>query len=121
MKIVVIGGSGLIGKNLVSILRQQGHEALSASPSSGVNALTGEGLAAALVGARSPARPTADPADHGLARAPARIQAPALGRQAGAATTSARLARRRPHPIPTRMRSHARVGRTCWKTCVECA
>src|SRR3954466_15729398 len=51
MKIVVIGGSGLIGKKLVPILRQQGHEAVSASPSSGVNAVTGEGLAGALVGA----------------------------------------------------------------------
>jgi len=51
MKIVVIGGSGLIGKKLVAILRQQGHEAVSASPSSGVNALTGEGLAGALAGA----------------------------------------------------------------------
>src|SRR6476660_5781656 len=51
MKIVVIGGSGLIGKKLVPILRQQGHEAVSASPSSGVNALTGEGLAGTLVGA----------------------------------------------------------------------
>src|SRR5262245_14662151 len=51
MKIVVIGGSGLIGKKLVPILRQKGHEAVSASPSSGVNAVTGEGLAGALVGA----------------------------------------------------------------------
>jgi len=51
MKIVVIGGSGLIGKKLVSILRKKGHEAVSASPSSGVNALTGEGLAEAFVGA----------------------------------------------------------------------
>src|SRR4051794_39056694 len=51
MKIVVIGGSGLIGKKLVPILRERGHEAVSASPSSGVNALTGEGLAGALVGA----------------------------------------------------------------------
>ena len=51
MKIVVIGGSGLIGKKLVPILRQQGHEAVSASPSSGVNTLTGEGLAGALAGA----------------------------------------------------------------------
>src|SRR6476659_8059177 len=51
MKIVVIGGSGLIGKKLVPVLRQQGHEAVSASPSSGVNALTGEGLAGALAGA----------------------------------------------------------------------
>src|SRR3954454_21485270 len=51
MKIVVIGGSGLIGKKLVPILRQRGHEAVPASPSSGVNALTGEGLAGALAGA----------------------------------------------------------------------
>lgn len=52
MKIVVIGGSGLIGKKLVPILRQKGHEAVSASPSSGVNAFTGEGLAGALAGAK---------------------------------------------------------------------
>src|SRR6478672_1957002 len=51
MKVVVIGGSGLIGRKLMPILRQQGHEAVSASPSSGVNAVTGEGLAGALVGA----------------------------------------------------------------------
>ncbi len=49
MKIVVIGGSGLIGKKLVNVLRQRGHEAVAASPSSGVNTITGEGLAAALV------------------------------------------------------------------------
>ena len=49
MKIVVIGGSGLIGKKLIPLLR--GHEAVSASPSSGVNSLTGEGLAQALAGA----------------------------------------------------------------------
>jgi uncharacterized protein YbjT (DUF2867 family) len=48
MKIVVIGGSGLIGKKLVSNLRQHGHEAVPASPSTGVNTLTGEGLADAL-------------------------------------------------------------------------
>src|SRR6187549_3268729 len=51
MKIVVIGGSGLIGKKLIPLLRQRGHEAVSASPSSGVNTLTGEGLADALAGA----------------------------------------------------------------------
>jgi uncharacterized protein YbjT (DUF2867 family) len=51
MKVVVIGGSGLIGKKLVPLLRGQGHEAVPASPSSGVNALTGEGLANALTGA----------------------------------------------------------------------
>lgn len=52
MKIVVIGGSGLIGKKLIPILRKLGHEAVAASPSSGVNALTGEGLAQALAGAQ---------------------------------------------------------------------
>jgi uncharacterized protein YbjT (DUF2867 family) len=52
MKIVVIGGSGLIGKKLIPLLRRQGHEAVSASPSSGVNTITGEGLAKALAGAQ---------------------------------------------------------------------
>jgi uncharacterized protein YbjT (DUF2867 family) len=52
LKIVVIGGSGLIGKKLVKILREQGHEVVAASPSSGVNTLTGEGLAEALTGAQ---------------------------------------------------------------------
>lgn len=51
MKIVVIGGSGLIGSQVVDKLRQQGHEAISASPKSGVNTLTGEGLAEVLTGA----------------------------------------------------------------------
>jgi uncharacterized protein YbjT (DUF2867 family) len=51
MKIVVIGGSGLIGKKLVTRLRERGHEAVAASPSSGVNAVTGEGLADVLVDA----------------------------------------------------------------------
>jgi uncharacterized protein YbjT (DUF2867 family) len=51
MKVVVIGGSGLIGKKLVTILRKKGHEVLAASPSSGVNSLTGEGLDQALAGA----------------------------------------------------------------------
>ncbi|WP_345715834.1 SDR family oxidoreductase [Luteolibacter yonseiensis] len=52
MRIVVIGGSGLIGRSLVSKLRQEGHEVIAASPSSGVNAVTGEGLAEALAGAK---------------------------------------------------------------------
>lgn len=52
MKIVVIGGSGLIGKKLVMNLRQRGHEVVAASPSSGVNTVTGEGLAQALAGAQ---------------------------------------------------------------------
>jgi uncharacterized protein YbjT (DUF2867 family) len=52
MKIVVIGGSGLIGRKLVNNLRQHGHEVVAASLSSGVNVLTGEGLADALSGAQ---------------------------------------------------------------------
>src|SRR5580765_3560731 len=52
MKIIVIGGSGLIGKKVVKNLGQQGHEVVAASPSSGVNTVTGEGLAQALAGAQ---------------------------------------------------------------------
>ncbi len=52
MKIVVIGGSGLIGKKLVKNLRERGQEATAASPSSGVNTITGEGLGKALAEAQ---------------------------------------------------------------------
>src|SRR3954468_3874810 len=52
LKIVVIGGTGLIGTKVVNNLRQRGHEALAASPSTGVNTLTGEGLKEALAGAQ---------------------------------------------------------------------
>ncbi|NWB98663.1 SDR family oxidoreductase [Pseudomonas gingeri] len=52
MKIVVIGGKGLIGSNIVSRLRLNGHETLAASPSTGVNTLTGQGLSEVLVGAQ---------------------------------------------------------------------
>src|SRR5712692_3930698 len=52
MKIVIVGGTGLIGARLVNNLRQQGHEAVAASPSRGINSVTGEGLAAALAGAQ---------------------------------------------------------------------
>src|SRR3954454_95434 len=52
MKIVVVGGSGLIGTKLVNKLRQLGHEIVAASPASGVNTITGEGLAQALTGAQ---------------------------------------------------------------------
>ena len=52
MKIVVIGGTGLIGTKLVHNLRQQGHEVVAASPSSGVNTLTGDGLAEGARGCR---------------------------------------------------------------------
>src|SRR5881394_4246469 len=51
MKIVVIGGTGLIGSKLVTKLREHGHEAVAASPNSGVNTITAEGLAEALKGA----------------------------------------------------------------------
>ena len=50
MKIVVIGGSGLIGSNLVTKLREQGHEAIAASPNSGVNTVTGVKHVASPVG-----------------------------------------------------------------------
>ena len=50
MKIVVIGGTGLIGSKTVAILRQAGHEVVAASPRSGVNAITGEGLKEAMAG-----------------------------------------------------------------------
>lgn len=52
MKIVVIGGTGLIGSKTVAILRKSGHEAVAASPKGGVNTVTGEGLKEALTGAR---------------------------------------------------------------------
>jgi uncharacterized protein YbjT (DUF2867 family) len=51
MKLVIIGGTGLIGSRLVTRLREHGHEAVPASPDTGVNTLTGEGLAEALQGA----------------------------------------------------------------------
>ena len=51
MKIVVIGGTGLIGSKLITKLREHGHEAVAASPNTGVNTLTGEGLAEVLKGA----------------------------------------------------------------------
>ena len=52
MKIVVIGGTGLIGSKTVAILRQGGHDAIAASPKSGVDTITGEGLREALSGAQ---------------------------------------------------------------------
>lgn len=52
MKIVVIGGTGLIGSKLVKILRERGHDALAASPNTGVNTITREGLAQAMDGAQ---------------------------------------------------------------------
>jgi uncharacterized protein YbjT (DUF2867 family) len=52
MKIVVIGGTGLIGSKTVAILRQGGHEVVAASPKSGINTITGEGLKEALAGAQ---------------------------------------------------------------------
>src|SRR3954453_12305579 len=52
MKIVIIGGTGLIGSKTVAILRQGGHEVVAASPQSGVNSITGEGLKEAMAGAQ---------------------------------------------------------------------
>ena len=52
MKIVVIGGTGLIGSKVVDILKSKGHEIVAAAPNTGVNTITGEGLDAALAGAR---------------------------------------------------------------------
>jgi uncharacterized protein YbjT (DUF2867 family) len=51
MKLVIIGGTGLIGSKLVTTLREQGHEAVAAAPETGVNTLTGQGLTEALRGA----------------------------------------------------------------------
>src|SRR5437588_11774805 len=52
MKIVVIGGTGLIGSKAVAILRQSGHEVVAASPNTGVNTMTGEGVKEAVAGAQ---------------------------------------------------------------------
>jgi uncharacterized protein YbjT (DUF2867 family) len=51
MKIVVVGGTGLIGSQVVALLRDSGHEAVAAAPTTGVDTLTGQGLAQALNGA----------------------------------------------------------------------
>lgn len=51
MKIVVAGGTGLIGSKLVALFREQGHEAAAAAPDSGVNTVTGEGLTQVLISA----------------------------------------------------------------------
>ena len=48
MKIVVIGGTGLIGTKVVAQLRQRGHQVIAASPATGINTITGEGLAEAM-------------------------------------------------------------------------
>src|SRR5215831_6735738 len=50
MKIIVIGGTGLIGSKVVANLKQKGHEALAAAPNTGVNTITGEGLKEAMAG-----------------------------------------------------------------------
>jgi len=52
MKIVVIGGTGLIGSKVVEKLKQKGHEAIAATPNTGVNTITGEGVREALAGAQ---------------------------------------------------------------------
>ena len=52
MKIVVIGGTGLIGSKVVANLKQKGHEAIAAAPNTGVNTITGKGLKEAVAGAK---------------------------------------------------------------------
>jgi hypothetical protein len=52
MKIVVIGGTGLIGSKVIEKLKQKGHEAIAAAPNTGVNTITGEGLKEAMAGAQ---------------------------------------------------------------------
>src|SRR5690348_1725762 len=52
MKIVVIGGTGLIGSKVVEKLKQKGHQAVAAAPKTGVNTITGEGLKEAMAGAQ---------------------------------------------------------------------
>src|SRR5438046_5256227 len=52
MKIVVLGGTGLIGSKVLNLLRAGGHEVVAASPSHGINSITGEGLTDALTGAQ---------------------------------------------------------------------
>jgi nucleoside-diphosphate-sugar epimerase len=52
MKVVVIGGTGLIGSKVVAKLNQHGHQAIAAAPNTGVNTLTGEGVADVLTGAQ---------------------------------------------------------------------
>src|SRR5215216_1500204 len=52
MKIVILGGTGLIGSKVVNLLRARGHEVIAASPSLGINSITGEGLTEALKGAQ---------------------------------------------------------------------
>jgi uncharacterized protein YbjT (DUF2867 family) len=51
MKVVIIGGTGLVGRNLAARLQSRGHDVVAASPSTGVNSLTGEGLEEAMAGA----------------------------------------------------------------------
>jgi nucleoside-diphosphate-sugar epimerase len=53
MKIVVVGGAGLIGSKTVTILRQGGHEVVATSPKSGADTITGEGLKEAMAGAQA--------------------------------------------------------------------
>ena len=57
MKIVILGGTGLIGSKVVNLLRAGGHEVVAASPSQGINSITGEGLTEALTGAQVGRRP----------------------------------------------------------------
>jgi glutamate dehydrogenase/leucine dehydrogenase len=70
MKIVVIGGTGLIGSKTVAILRQGGHEVVAASPNTGVNTITGEGLNSSRPPAATFSRRRPQPASGTMSRYP---------------------------------------------------
>ena len=114
MKIVVIGGTGLIGSKLVEKLRQDGQEPLAASPDSGVNALTGEGLAEALAGRPGRRRrgERTRLGRRGRARLlPDRIPQPARRRDGRRRGAPRHVVGRRRGPARCRERLHAREGR----------
>ena len=104
MKIVVIGGSGLIGKKTVAILREQGHEVVAASPSHGVDTISGKGLSEALQGAEVVVDVANSPSfeDNGSdGLLPDLRKKPGRRRKGGRGSASRR-------PIGRRHRSHAR-------------
>src|SRR5919197_541319 len=103
MKIVVIGGTGLIGSKLVAKLEEQGHDAVPASPNSGVNTLTGEGLSEVLERAQLGRR-------RGDALLPDVISQPPRGRGGSGRGTSRRAVGRRHRP-PDRERLLPREAR----------
>ena len=86
MKIIVIGGTGLIGSKVVERLRKHGHEVIAAAPSSGVNTITGEGLDAAMSGVHTVMTNTRDTPVEALERElPVRVRRSTLRRGSGGA------------------------------------